>query len=143
LVLSNLRKRLIEMYNLTRLEYGIKNTVIHYMIYYDLLLLTSDREPSFRLYRGFLPPGESDFSEMVEGSRSGEPHATVPVIDVTEIPKVLDRVVYGLENEEYAGRNFEDSDWKIHSLVNVVVTAVSFVDPKRQDILSRTGIEFY
>jgi len=134
--------RLRDMLNLFRIEYGFLDETIKFSIFYDLLLVTSDHEPIFRIFRGFQPSFESIADEGVNLNPRHFEKSFV-VTDHASLQKVFSGVVSGLEREEYRNVNLEDSDWKVHSVVNVVVAASGISFGKKLDESTNRGTTFF
>ena len=99
-----------------RIDHGYGGADVKFQYFYDLLLQNDDeRQPYFRIFRGFTPESQTSAFDQAR---------VFSIRTEDDLPKLSNRIQFGLQNREFAAPNFEDSSWKVHSCVNVIVTAV-------------------
>lgn len=117
------RTSLEEMLNKIRLDYLV-DTPVRFQYFYDLLLKGgSDELPNFRIFRGFYPEVDLDSAESDFNLDSFDRRRAFWIRTQDDLGQLTGRIRAGLSNEEYKHPNFEGSEWKVHSCVNVIVTA--------------------
>jgi len=136
---STITKLLIKLWKKSNLTFSMKKKdTITLEIYYDLVLINEEdtSEPQIRIFRGYVPnvndsllnKRNMDYFSNVDNSDS----CTAITYHLTQAKEAANTIVQNINSGEWQAANYENTNWRILDLVNVIFSSTGLTGSKKR-----------